>query len=533
MHADKLDCYDVHPPTMTKTTALAFAAALAFAGMRRFETIIPRVNAQATAAARSAFEANSSGLDGLSDATVAYAYTAARRNDDLAAMAAFRPGYSFWQHIFTIPDGSIAFGSAVDGRLLAVFPTRGDWSREAEWHDPALAGILAGQLLARDLDDRRDQVAALLEQAAGPVVHNPTRGRFLLPNARRYGSFLKEWGAIYERFGVPAEIGLAQAIIESGLNPTRRSAARAVGFCQWLAGNWKRLNRLAPDVIEGHNQTTQAPYCAAYLTVLATKYGSFIPALSEHHSGGTNVGRILINGGRLGGEDARSRYFLGSQMSRDLRRISLYGYREIYRTYGPRSYFYSEMVLGNTFNVSALTTSTPQEQIFAMQAPRAIPLAEITRRTRLSVDEVQRFNPALLKQVPARATLYLPFHVREFGRDVSFWHGPPSPAFASALNDFVRLDATLEQWDDRSFEPVLRAFQKRFSDTNTEEGTVMATVLAYVIDETYASLRGAILADFRGSEDIRRLFERAILDRDAARVARAAAPPPAESDPAQ
>ena len=45
-----------------------------------------------------------------------------------------------------------------------------------------------------------------------------------------------------------------------------------------------------PYVIEGYNQTTQAPYCTVYLTILATMYGSFIPALSEYHAGGVNVG---------------------------------------------------------------------------------------------------------------------------------------------------------------------------------------------------------------------------------------------------
>ena len=39
-------------------------------------------------------------------------------------------------------------------------------------------------------------------------------------------------------------------------------------------------------------------------------YGSFIPALSEHHAGGVNVGRTVINGERLGGEDAREQYLL-------------------------------------------------------------------------------------------------------------------------------------------------------------------------------------------------------------------------------
>ena len=195
----------------------------------------------------------------------------ARRRADLAAIQTFRPGYAFWQHIFTMPDHSVAFGSAIDGRLLATFPAKGDWMRKAVWTDRTIDRILEGQQLARKLSERREQVAILLELAAGPVVHNRTRGDALRMNAGRYGSFLEDWGAIYERFGVPAEIGLAQVILESGLSPTRRSEANAVGFCQWLQRNWKRLNHFSPTPIDGRNQTTQAPYCAAYLSVLATK----------------------------------------------------------------------------------------------------------------------------------------------------------------------------------------------------------------------------------------------------------------------
>lgn len=437
-------------------------------------------------------------------------YTRARWQADLAAMQTFRPSYPFWRHIFTIPDGRIIFGSALDGRLLATFPVSGDWGRLGVWEDPTLASALVDQGLPSRLNERREQVVRLLEPTAGPLLHNPTRGLFLLPHAERYGNFLREWGEIYERFGVPAEIGLAQAIIESGLNPRARSRARAVGFCQWLPRNWDHLNRLAPNVIEAFNQTTQAPYCAAYLTILTTMYGSFSPALSEHHAGGVNVGRTVINGERLGGVDAREQYLLGAQFARNLRDISLQRYKELFRTFGLRSFLYPEMVFGNTGTVTKLIAEMPQSQVFAMRTERAIPLDEVIRRTGLSEDEVKRFNPALVGRVPARANLYLPRHIPEFGPDVSFWHRPASRAYATVLNEFVRLEAGVQQWHEPSFEPTLRGFQKRFEGTGTEEGTVMATTLAYVTDDLRTSRRAAILDEFRTSGRILQLFQEAL-----------------------
>jgi hypothetical protein len=446
---------------------------------------------------------------------------AARRRDDFAAMQTFRPGYAFWQHVFTLHDRLIAFGSAVDGRLLATFPTKGDWTREAVWADPALAHILEGQQLARKPGERREQVALLLERAAGPVQHNSTRGDALQPNAGRYGRFLAEWGAIYERFGVPADIGLAQVILESGLSARRRSEANAVGFCQWLQRNWKRLNYFSPTPIEGLNQTTQAPYCAAYLSVLATKYGSFIPALSEHNAGGTNVGRTLISGEHLGADDVRARYFLGSKLARDLRALPGKEYEDVYRSYGPRSHLYAEMVFGNTFIVRNLMASTPQAGIYAMRTPRAISLAEIMTRTGLSADEVRRFNPALVARVPAQGTLYLPDYISEFGPDVAFWRRPPGAAYVAVLDDFMRLEAGAERWDDPAFAPVLADFKRRFRETNTEEGVVMETVLEYAMDQAYTSPRRALLSEFRSSGQVRRLIERGVLELDVLRDAQA------------
>jgi hypothetical protein len=105
-------------------------------------------------------------------------YIASRWQSDLTALQSFRPGYAFWQHVFIVPDGNIAFGSAVDGRLLAIFPVKGDWTREGTWMETSLAHLLKGRKLSTKLDERRDEVAALLEAVVGPVVHNPTRGTF-------------------------------------------------------------------------------------------------------------------------------------------------------------------------------------------------------------------------------------------------------------------------------------------------------------------------------------------------------------------
>ena len=180
-------------------------------------------------------------LSGTGISAEPHSVVAARLQADLEVVKMFRPAYPFWQYIFIIPDGRIAFGSGEDGRLLVTFPSAGDWARDAEWADRRLAGSLDGATWPKRLDDRRDLVVRRLEPEVGSLVHNPTRGQFLLPNVSNYGPFLDEWSLIYERFGVPAEIGLAQAILESGLKGTARSRANALGLCQWLRRNWRHL----------------------------------------------------------------------------------------------------------------------------------------------------------------------------------------------------------------------------------------------------------------------------------------------------
>jgi hypothetical protein len=436
---------------------------------------------------------------------------------DLEAMRNYRPGYEFWHHVFSIPDGRIAFGSALDGSLLATFPQRGDWLKDAYLSPGLQPDVLGDQALEGRLSASRDAVAMRLMQAAGPVVEHATRGSFIAEGTGRFGSFLAEWGAIFERFGVPAEVGLAQALVESGLQGTIRSDAGAFGFCQWMPANWDRLQALSPHVIEAYNQTTQAPFCAAHLAVLATKYGSLIPALSEHHAGSMNVSRAIINGDYAGGDDVRDRYFLGAELTLLVRQSHEPGYREVAGSYGPRSYLYAEMVFGNTLTIAEVMAAAPQKQIFAVRPARTVAFDEVASRTGLSADEIRRFNPALINRVPAGANLYLPDYIEELGQDTAFWHRPPSPEYAAALGDFTRLDERFgpEDWHDGSVFDELRAFEARFRATNTEEGTVMATVIGFLIGDLSDRRQQQILAETRISERAQVLREEGVRQRQA------------------
>lgn len=430
-------------------------------------------------------------------------------DQDLEAMRLYRPGFEFWHDVFTIENGRMAFGNASDGSLIATFPLGNTWTRDAHWVESSLPERLPRRPVDGTLAERRDDMAALLTEAVGPVVYNPTRGSFIADGTQRYGSFLDEWGSIYERFGVPAEVGLAQALVESGLKGKVRSDAEAIGFCQWLPRNWARLQKLSAHVIEANNQTTQAPYCAAHLAVLSTAYGSLIPALSEHHAGTVNVGRTIINGDFAGGDDVRARYFLGAELTLLVRHIGLPGYREVAGSFGPHSFRYAEIVFGNLRTIAELKETTPQAQIFAMRPDRSLPLDEIAKRTKLSTDEIRRFNPALVNRVPAGANVYLPFHVEDLGSDTAFWHRPPTPDYWNELREFVRLDErySLDQWHDGSVLDELSAFETRFRATGTEEGEIMATVLAFVIGELEDGRQMEILAGFRSSERARQLLE--------------------------
>jgi hypothetical protein len=85
-------------------------------------------------------------------------------------------------------------------------------------------------------------------------------------------------------------------------------------------------------------------------------------------------------------------------------------------------------------------------------------------------------------------------------------------AMLAALAEFLNLDATVDEWHGPLFVETLQDFREWFAATDTEEGTVMATMLAFVIQDLTGSRRGAILDEFRSSERVLELFERGVQD---------------------
>jgi LysM repeat protein len=143
-----------------------------------------------------------------------------------------------------------------------------------------------------------------------------------------------------------------------------------------------------------------------------------------------------------------------------------------------------------------------------MRTTRAFSLDDIRQRTGLSADQLKRFNPALVRRVPKGATLYLPVQSGQFGSDVAFWRRPPPPEYSTVLSEFLNLKATSADWEDPTFDTVLKSFRRRFRDTNSEEGAVMATVLGYVLRGMPSTRR--ILSRYRRNPRVRALLEEGV-----------------------
>jgi hypothetical protein len=97
---------------------------------------------------------------------------------------------------------------------------------------------------------------------------------------------------------------------------------------------------------------------------------------------------------------------------------------------------------------------------------------------------------------------------------VSFWRRPPAADYADVLADFLRLEQRFapEDWDGELVLPALLGFQRRFRETGTEEGVVMAVVIGYVMEEINQGRRAQIMADFRSNERVYQLLEHGVTE---------------------
>jgi hypothetical protein len=175
------------------------------------------------------------------------------------------------------------------------------------------------------------------------------------------------------------------------------------------------------------------------------------------------------------------------------------------------------MVFGYIANATRLVSTKPQVKVFAMRIRQPLTARDIARRSGVSLAEIERFNPALRKRVPAGGTVYLPRYVAALGPDVTFWHRPPSRDYTTTLADFMSLDAAPQAWNEHAFDMTIDRFRGRFAATRTEEGRIMETMLAYVLEVRRTSGQRAILEEFQTSVRIRQLF-------DAARLRQASSP---------
>ena len=174
----------------------------------------------------------------------------------LVAMQTFRPGYPFWQHVFTLPDRWIVFGSGVDGRLLAVFPAKGNWTRNRLGR-PRTRPHPRRSTARRELGEAGTG-GAPLGARLGPVLHNSTRADALLPIPDSSRRFLAQWAGSTSG---SACLRTSAWLRSFSIRPDRYKAlgSERGGILPSLQRNWKRLDYFSPTPIEGSTSGAGSP----------------------------------------------------------------------------------------------------------------------------------------------------------------------------------------------------------------------------------------------------------------------------------
>lgn len=184
--------------------------------------------------------------------------------------------------------------------------------------------------------------------------------------------------------GIPTDL-YHLAMIESGMVPTARSRAGAVGFWQFMPATGRQMGLRVDDTVDERMDPVRATRAAArHLRSLHRQFnGDWALAAAAYNAGS---GRISRSMGRFGVSD-----FWSLAEQGDL--------AEETRHYVPR--LYAMTVIGRDHARFGLPAPAPAAAFAydSIQVEYATPLEELSRMSEVSAEELRRLNPHLVQGI--------------------------------------------------------------------------------------------------------------------------------------
>ncbi|MGC8595961.1 MAG: LysM peptidoglycan-binding domain-containing protein [Candidatus Kryptoniota bacterium] len=210
-----------------------------------------------------------------------------------------------------------------------------------------------------------------------------TRGRWHMQNwIDRAGAYIPEMKKIFKKYGLPEELAYL-SMPESGLNPTARSWANAVGLWQFIRSTGSLYGLHANWWYDDRRNPTKATEAAArHLRDLYDYFGDWYLTIAAYNCGSKSVDRAIRR----------------SHGSRDFWEIRKYLPRET-RNYVPQFIAVTLIALNpKEYGFSDSVTATPA-RCDTVRIPDSIDLRVLADATGVSLDTLMSLNPQLVHAV--------------------------------------------------------------------------------------------------------------------------------------